>query len=119
MAEEFNLGRRFGTHHLLITEKGCCGRLGSLITNAFIEASGRPDTEYCLRKYNKTCGVCVRKCVTGALKADTFDRHECYRILLENAEIHQSEGLADVCGKCISVVPCSFHNPVKKAVKKK
>jgi epoxyqueuosine reductase QueG len=46
---------KFGMHYLLITHKGCCGRLGSIITNARIEATQRPEIEYCLHKYNKTC----------------------------------------------------------------
>ena len=37
---------RFGTHHLLITAKGCCGRFGSIVTNAKIPASPRSDTEF-------------------------------------------------------------------------
>ena len=27
---------KFGLHHMIITEKGCCGRLGSIVTNAKI-----------------------------------------------------------------------------------
>jgi hypothetical protein len=38
-------------------------------------------------------------------------------MLLENAKTYENEGLADVCGKCICVVPCSFSNPVEKALK--
>lgn len=109
---------KFGTHHLLITDKGCCGRLGSLITDAQIPATKRPETEYCLAKYNDSCRICVKKCAVDALRGDILDRHKCYDLLLENAEIYKSEGLADVCGKCSSVVPCSFKNPVKTAAQR-
>lgn len=109
---------KFGTHHLLITDKGCCGRLGSIVTDAKIEPTERSDKEYCLYKHNKTCQLCIKKCVTGALTADFFDRHKCYALLLKNAEIYENEGLADVCGKCTCIVPCSFKNPVENILKK-
>lgn len=106
---------KFGLHHLLITEKGCCGRLGSLILDASLKTTTSSDKEYCLYSYNQTCEACVKRCPNGALHVETFDRHACYELLLENAERYKAEGFADVCGKCTSVVPCSFHNPVKSS----
>lgn len=103
----------FGLHNLLITDRGCCGRLGSIITDAVLTPVKRTGQEHCLYKYNKTCTACVKNCVTGALKVDSFDRHACYSLLLKNAELYNQYGLADACGKCICVVPCSFQNPVK------
>ena len=108
---------KFGTHHLIITDKGCCGRLGSVVTNAQIDATKRTKNEYCLSKFKDICKVCVKKCVNEALKVDTFDRQKCYQILLENAELFKKEGLADVCGKCTCIVPCSYQNPVEKLLK--
>ena len=105
---------RFGTHHLLITSKGCCGRFGSLVTDTPISPTPRPETEFCLDKAGGDCGICIEKCVTGALTEDGLDRHRCYGLLLENAEIFKEEGLADVCGKCTCMVPCSFKNPVRE-----
>lgn len=104
---------KFGLHQMLITEKGCCGRLGSIITNLEIEPTKRAENEYCLYKHNGTCQKCVEKCAQGALSVIGFDRHKCYELLLDNADIYANEGLADVCGKCVSIVPCSFTNPVK------
>ncbi len=105
----------FGVHHLLITAKGCCGRLGSLVTNMHIPASERKEGEACLHRFNGSCLKCVAKCVAGALEQERFDRQRCYQLLLENAARFEKEGLADVCGKCTCVVPCSFHNPVTRA----
>lgn len=105
---------RFGLHRMLITERGCCGRLGSIITDARIAPTKRPDREFCSYKYDETCGKCIEKCIFGALKADSFDRHKCYGICLSNAELHSKVGSADVCGKCICVVPCSFSNPARQ-----
>jgi epoxyqueuosine reductase QueG len=106
---------KFGVHHLLITAKGCCGRLGSLVTNFEQPASPRPDGEFCLNRFNGSCLKCVAKCVAGALKPRSLDRRRCYRMLLENAALYSGTELADVCGKCTCIVPCSFHNPVARA----
>lgn len=103
----------FGLHNLLITDKGCCGRLGSIITDAVLTPGKRSGQEYCLYRYNRTCTACVKNCVAGALRVDSFDRQACYRALLENAGMYEQYGLADACGKCICVVPCSFRNPVE------
>jgi epoxyqueuosine reductase QueG len=103
----------FGLHHMLITEKGCCGRLGSLITTAEITPSVKPENTFCLSYDDGSCQQCVEYCVFGALTVNTFNRHLCYDICLSNAEIYSELGLADVCGKCICVTPCSFINPVR------
>lgn len=103
---------KFGLHHLLITQQGCCGRFGSLVTNAVIEPTPRPEGEFCLGLHDGSCKACLQKCPVEALTETAYDRHKCYELLLENAEIYVSEGMADVCGKCSSMVPCSFINPV-------
>lgn len=109
---------KFGLHHMLITEKGCCGRFGSLLTDAVIKPTQRPKEEFCLGLHDGSCKICLKKCPVGALTEEGYDRHQCYELLLENADIYASEGLADVCGKCTSVVPCSFINPVSTKEKK-
>lgn len=102
----------FGLHKMLITEKGCCGRLGSIITSAKIKATKRKETEYCLYYYNKSCKKCVDNCFYHILTLDSFDRHKCYDVCMENSRIYSQLGLTDVCGKCACGVPCSFKNPV-------
>jgi epoxyqueuosine reductase QueG len=103
---------RFGLHRMLITGEGCCGRLGSMITTLQITPSTRPEDEFCLYYKDGSCRECVGKCVFGALKTDSFDRFKCYEICRDNEKVHIDHGSADVCGKCISVVPCSFKKPV-------
>jgi epoxyqueuosine reductase QueG len=103
----------FGLNRMLITEKGCCGRLGSLVSDVLIEPTPRPKKEFCLFKHDGTCKKCVDHCFSGALKVDSYDRKKCYEVCLTNAETHSELGLADVCGKCVSGVPCSFKNPLK------
>ncbi len=105
---------RFGLNNMLITEKGCSGRIGSLITSAKIEPDRRPGREFCLYKYDGSCKKCVRKCVNEALFEGSFDRFKCYEMLLKNVDAHHDLGYADVCGKCLAAVPCSHVDPVGK-----
>jgi len=105
---------KFGLHHMLITEKGCCGRLGSIVVDVEIEPTSQANEDACLYKYNQSCTNCVKRCEAGALTENGFDRHECYKVCLDNADKYKALGLADVCGKCMSMVPCSFINPVRK-----
>ncbi|WP_066506730.1 epoxyqueuosine reductase [Abyssisolibacter fermentans] len=104
---------KFGLNNMLITDKGCCGRVGSIVTNLKIVPSKRNDREYCLFKSKGICKKCVQRCVNDALKIDSFDRHKCYEILLYNDELYPDLGLTDACGKCCVNLPCSFNNPVK------
>ena len=102
----------FGINNMLITEKGCAGRIGTLITDLKIEASERTEKERCLNKGGFKCSKCVDRCVNGSLQVDSFDRHKCYELLLENDELHPESALTDVCGKCCVDLPCSFISPL-------
>lgn len=104
---------KFGLNNMLITDKGCCGRIGSIVTNLKLEPTIRDDKEYCLYKARGTCNRCVERCVNDALKINSFNRQKCYEMCLSNAEIYSDLGLADICGKCLVNVPCSVTNPVK------
>lgn len=104
---------KFGLNNMLITDKGCCGRVGSFITDLKIEPTKRKNGENCLYKHMNVCKKCVDRCVNNALKVDCFDRHKCYEMCLYNDKVHSDIGLADVCGKCVVNVPCSTTNPVK------
>jgi len=109
---------RFGTHCMLITPQGCCGRFGSLVTEA--ELGDHPlmaTEEACLLKAGKKCGKCVERCPVGALKEDDFDRRKCWDRLNDNFRtldyFSDLPGTTDVCAKCAAMMPCSFANPVK------
>lgn len=108
---------QFGLNNMLITDRGCCGRFGSLISSAVIVPDIRSEEESCLYKHDGSCKKCVRKCVNEALSDDSFDRFKCYDQLLKNVEKHKSVGYADVCGKCLTIVPCSHINPVRTKLK--
>jgi epoxyqueuosine reductase QueG len=108
----------FGLHRMLITAAGCAGRLGTLVTNAYLPPTPRPEHEACLYKHaagvGDACTACARRCTFGALTVDAFDRHACYRVCLDNAALHSNLGHADVCGKCATHVPCAFTDPVTR-----
>lgn len=104
----------FGINNMLITEAGCCGRVGTLVTNLKLEADKRVEEENCLYKHNGTCGVCVEKCQFEALTLEGYDRRKCYGICLENDIYHNDMGLTEICGKCLVGIPCSYINPVKE-----
>ncbi|HEN20677.1 MAG TPA: epoxyqueuosine reductase [Desulfobacteraceae bacterium] len=104
----------FGLNNMLITESGCCGRIGSLVTSAFVEPDLRPTGEACLYCHDSSCMMCVERCVNEALFTDRFYRQKCYAACLKNEKLFQNLGKADVCGKCLVGVPCSFTNPVRR-----
>ena len=101
----------FGLNNMLITEKGCCGRVGSFVTTFPVAADTPSQSPACLYKLDGSCRKCVRKCVNEALTDDSFDRFRCYAMLLQNVDAHSDVGYADVCGKCLVAVPCSHCDP--------
>jgi epoxyqueuosine reductase QueG len=108
---------RFGVHSMLITPSGCCGRLGSLVTEAalgdhpLIEAD-----EACLLKAGEECGQCMGACPVEALRENGFHRRRCWERLKENRNtldyFLDLPETTHVCGKCVALMPCSFRNPL-------
>ncbi|HJJ77399.1 MAG TPA: hypothetical protein O0X78_02870, partial [Methanocorpusculum sp.] len=90
-------------NNMLITRAGSMGRFGSVVT-ALKEKADLPMTEeLCISKAGGGCLACVKRCPTGALSADGFDRNVCYFVCRKAEE----ELGADVCGKCAVCVPCA------------
>ncbi len=107
----------FGINNMLITEKGCCGRYSTIVTDLAIIPDSPMDEEKCLYKSNGSCGACMKKCPSGALTPQGFDRHKCYEICMKNAAVYTEFGNSyastekvgsEVCGKCIAGMPCAF-----------
>lgn len=103
---------RMGVNNMLITEKGCSGRLGSFVTTLPLEADERTGRESCLHLGGKECLRCVGRCVGGALSPAGFDRAKCHAVVKRNEVLHRDLGKADVCGKCLVGLPCSWTDPV-------
>ncbi|MFO7952474.1 MAG: epoxyqueuosine reductase [Bacillota bacterium] len=105
----------FGLNHMLITESGCCGRVGSLVTDLVIEPTLRYESELCLHKVNGSCARCVAKCVNNSLQENELDKQRCYKMLQENADrLKDLQGPPQVCGKCMVGVPCATAIPQTK-----
>jgi epoxyqueuosine reductase len=97
----------FGLNHLLITEKGCGGRFGSFVIDAFINPSPRKAEAIQCFHHSKSCTYCIDKCPVGALSTDGFDRHLCYSHCQENDQLYSHLGSCEVCGKCCTG-PCTY-----------
>lgn len=94
----------FGLNNMLISDKGSVGRYNSIVTTIAAEADPIPAEERCLYKKDGSCGLCVKRCMAGALTTDGFDRFKCLDMCLENERKYPG---ADVCGKCTVELPCS------------
>ena len=99
----------FGLNNMLITERGCGGRYGSLVIDRVLEPTVPQDVERCRFKLDGSCGYCVEICPAGAITPEGFDRHKCYEYLLHAVNHFQDiDPLCDVCGKC-DCGPCAYY----------
>lgn len=99
----------FGLSKGLITEKGICGRLGSIITTAEFPKDLRGYTE--LYENCVMCGACVRHCPVKAIDMKTGKAHRpCSDFVDETERAHEPRY---GCGKCQVSVPCESRNPKK------
>ncbi len=115
----------FGLNHMLISRSGCCGRYGSLVTDLPVQGDPMIKEPWCLYQKNGSCGVCVSHCLSGALTRKGYDRTRCYAVLRKNAAVYDQFGTSyeteeendpelggsEVCGKCVTGLPCSFTRP--------
>jgi epoxyqueuosine reductase len=101
----------FGLHHMVITDVGCAGRFGSLVTTACLEPSSRQPAERCRYFAEGRCAVCVARCPVGALTTAGLDRARCYERCLEMDRLYADLPLTDVCGKC-ATGPCALQPAV-------
>lgn len=99
---------KFGVNRMLITEKGCAGRYGTVIISHEIEADKRLDEEYCTYYKTGGCLKCIEACPVSALHIDSFDKFTCYDQLLKVSDKFKDIGLCDVCGKCIAHCPVAI-----------
>lgn len=102
----------FGLHHMLITDAGCAGRLGSLVVDAELPAATPQAKERCLYFKDGSCLECVIRCPVGALDQDgNLDKQRCWARCLEVAKVFEEVGVAEACGKCV-IGPCTLQSAV-------
>ena len=95
----------FGINNMLITDSGCCGRLGSIVADIPAVTTSHKTEENCLYKRDGSCSKCLKNCFSGALTSATFDRQTCHTMCDRNG--------TDSCGKCDTNIPCAFAVPGK------
>jgi epoxyqueuosine reductase QueG len=101
----------FGLHRMVITDAGCAGRFGSLVTDAELPA-GTSKKERCLFFYDGSCFECVERCPTGALQEEgEIDRQKCWNRCLAVGKQYEALGQAESCGKC-AIGVCAFESAV-------
>lgn len=107
----------FGINNMFITEKGCCGRMGSIVTNMPLIPTERKTQENCLYKYNGSCKKCVENCVVNAISIENgyplVNKKRCSDQIYNGNIPEYPIGLGDACGKCMCNVPCSAKNPLR------
>ncbi|MGE5604044.1 MAG: epoxyqueuosine reductase [Nitrososphaerales archaeon] len=103
----------FGLHRMLITDAGCAGRFGSVVTDAEIPFITPPARERCLYFHDGSCRECITRCPVNALTMDgAIDKQRCNHRLVGLAKGFGGEELADACGKC-AIGPCSLRSAVR------
>jgi epoxyqueuosine reductase QueG len=99
----------FGVHRHIITEKGCCGAMVTLLLDCAMEPKKRTYTdpyEYCTH-----CGACTRRCPVNAITLE-------HKRNLKKCSEHTGELFREFkkgnCGKCMVGIPCEDRIPGKR-----
>lgn len=98
---------RYGLNRMLITSKGCAGRIISLVTTQEFATTPGPASELCAYLRDKSCVECTAVCPVGALSTAGLDAAACFEHCAKNAENFMDLNAAEVCGKC-STVRCAL-----------
>ena len=99
----------FGLSKHIITEKGVCGRFGSVITDAPFTPTERPYSkpyEYCT-----FCGACAKRCPVDAISVKNGKDMMLCSDFIEKTMVRYAPRYG--CGKCQLCVPCSTCIPQK------
>ncbi len=99
----------FGVHRHLITDKGCCGTLATLLMDLKLEPTPRAYTglyDNCIR-----CGACTKRCPAKAITMEYL--RNLMKCAGQAGYIRETLG-GGFCGKCLVGVPCEDRNPAKK-----
>ncbi|MBN1882833.1 MAG: epoxyqueuosine reductase [Deltaproteobacteria bacterium] len=101
-----------------ITEKGCAGRFGSVVTDLALTLTPRTAVslmENCIYDNDGACGICIQRCPAGAVTPEKKDHGLCLQYLLDEVLTNYPPRHGNIhaggCGKCQTAVPCSRTNP--------
>ena len=101
----------FGLSKGIITEKGMCGRLGSILTELDLPKDNRPYKK--IYEYCTMCGVCISHCPAQAISfAEGKDSLLCSDFV---NKVHKKSRPRYGCGKCQVGVPCESKRPASKS----
>jgi epoxyqueuosine reductase len=107
----------FGLNGSLLTEKGCAGRWGSVVTSVILDPTPRlfdGPYDYCLHYRDGSCSACVERCPANALDPRGHNLAACEKYC--NYVAREIYGTTyEHCGKCQSAVPCAAGIPSASA----
>jgi epoxyqueuosine reductase len=99
----------FGLNGSLLTEAGCAGRWGSIVTSLELEPTRRlydGPYDYCVYYRDGTCAECASRCPADALGPGKRNLKACEGYCkYVSSEIYGTS--YEHCGKCQSAVPCA------------
>ena len=101
-----------GLNRMLITDKGCAGRLGTVLTAAVLPPTPRTERERCLYYADGSCRYCLDHCPRQALSADNaidLRRRSCLEQCERPTPYRTEAGGAQCCGKCV-MGPCAYYD---------
>lgn len=107
----------FCLSYSLVSERGCAGQYGSVITDIDLPISPRVAKglrDNCLSERDGGCDVCIRRCPAGAITREGKDHEKCKLFLVEKVEnVYGGKYgyFTGACGKCQTNTPCSTTNP--------
>ncbi|THF65242.1 epoxyqueuosine reductase [Pseudothauera rhizosphaerae] len=99
----------FGIHGALITEKGCSGRMGSIVTDLELAPTPRPYSdiyEYCPYPSSGKCGACIPRCPADAIAPQARDNQKCVVHGRDTVGEHFRPWGYHSCGHCLTWLPC-------------
>ena len=102
----------FGLSKGLITEKGICGRFGSVITTAEFPVTERKYRG--LYEYCTGCGACIRNCPVDAISFCDGKKHPECKVYVDASRVKYAPRYG--CAKCQVGVPCMDRRPVREDV---
>lgn len=108
----------FGLSDGLITEAGVAQAVGSIVVGMDFSSPSRQTDIHaaCLYHRSRKCKACAKRCPAGAISEQGHDKNKCAVFAFSHIPFNKEEyGIETYgCGLCLTGVPCSSRNPVKR-----